>query len=216
MYIKKIPRVKDARDWLLTWSPDGDAQDLPSDLKKIINESWGVTRGVLVAEKEEKWHVHFIFSTARSYNSDYAWWKKSISHLNYGAEFDLKFHNNFLCCAGGYLSKDGERLVLASQGISKDQLAYGQVLYEQRLLRQKVRKFVDDLIVINPDKIDAAVGAVRSTENCSADEAIIHLGRIGFAFARSRPGFDELYRRVYGAQELMSEVPGQRVTGGIL
>jgi len=201
---------------LLTWSPDEDAHDLPLELKKIINDSWGVTRGVLVAEKEAKWHVHFIFSTDRSYNSDYAWWKKGIAHLNYGASFDLKYHNNFLCCAGGYLSKDQERVVLKTHGISQDQMEYGQVLYTERIQRQKIRKFVDDLIVINGDKLDAAVGAMRAHEECGTEEALIRLGAIGFTFSRSRTGYDEVYRRMYVAQDAMSTVPGEGVTGGIL
>jgi len=193
---------------LLTWSPEGDARDLPVELKKIINDSWGVVRGLLVAEKEEKWHVHFIFSTSRSYNSDYKWWAKSIAHLNYGAEFDLKYHDNFLCCAGGYLSKDSERSILQSYGISSDQLAYGEALYAKRNLRKKIRNFVDDFLVINPDKLDAAVGAMLSEQGGTSEEALIRLGSIGFTFARSSTGFHELYRRLYTERKDVSQMPG--------
>lgn len=171
---------------------------------------------MLVAEKEEKWHVHFIFSTSRSYNSDYKWWDKSIKHLNYGAEFDLKYHNNFLCCAGGYLSKDTERIILKVHGISRDQLEYGEAEYEKRIIRQKIRKFVDDFIIINPNKLDVAMGAMRAEENCSAEEALVHLGTAGFAFSQGRGGYDELYRRMYAAKESMSAMPRERLAGGIL
>lgn len=187
---------------MLTWSPETDAEDLPNDLKKIINESWGVSRGLLVAEKEEKWHVHFIFSTSRSYNSDYKWWSKSISHLNYGAEFDLKYHDNFLCCAGGYCQKDNSRRIIARHNISDEQLLYGSQLYTKRLQRQKIRHFVDSFIVINPSKMDTAIGAMRAELGCGNEEAVIRLADAGFAFSSARPGYDEVYTRLYrNAQE---------------
>jgi len=170
---------------------------------------------MLVAEKEEKWHVHFIFSTSRSYNSDYKWWKKSIEHLKYGPEFDLKYHDNFLCCAGGYCQKDESRKILASKGISEEQLEYGSRLYVLRQQRQRIRRYVDDLLVINPSKIDAAIGAMQVEANCDTDEAEIRLATAGFAFASARPGYQEVYKRDY-ENKRMHNKPETEISGLVL
>jgi len=208
LYIKKIPRVKDAKDWLLTWSPEGDALDLPEDLKSIIR-TWPISRGMLVAEKEEKWHVHYLFSTSRSFNSDYKWWKADLADKNYGPELDIRYHNNFLVCAGGYMCKDAERKVLKVYNVTSAQLEYGAAEYERRLVRQKIRRSLDDFLVINPDKIDAAIGAMQAERDCTREQAELELGRAGFCFAKSRPGFEELYRRMYLLKEEVSGVPNE-------
>jgi len=211
LYIKKIPRVKDARDWLLTWSPPEDAHDLPEDIKKVIR-TWPVSRGILVAEKEEKWHVHYLFSTSRSYNSDYKWWEPFFKEKNYGPALDIRYHNNFVVCAGGYLSKDAERNIIKIYNVSEAQLLWGSEEYDRRLARQKIRSFVDDLLVINPDKYDAAVGAVQAEQGCSSEEAEFHLARMGFAFSRSRPGREEYYRRMQLERIAVSEVPREDIS----
>lgn len=179
---------------------------MPEDIKKIIR-TWPISRGILVAEKEEKWHVHYLFSTTRSYNSDYKWWEPFFKEGNYGAALDVRYHNNFVVCAGGYLSKDAERNIIKIYNVSEAQLSWGADEYARRLQRQKIRSFVDDLLVINSDKYDAAVGAVQGEQDCTHQEAEIHLAYMGFAFSRSRPGREEIYRRMYLERQSVSEVP---------
>jgi len=200
-----MPRVKNAKDWLLTWSPEDDAKTLPNELISVINAEWGISRGVLVAEKEVKWHCHFIFSTSRAYGSDYKWWKKSIAHLDYGPELDIKYHDNFLGCAGGYLSKDAERIVIQCYGINDQEIEYGKNLYEKRLRRKKIRNFVDDLIVINKSKIDAAIGAYMAMDTSgfgmTEEKCLKLMAEDGFAFADSHKGEAKLYSKIYAERE---------------
>jgi len=207
--IKKIPRVKDAKDWLLTWSPEEDALDLPEDLKSIIR-TWPISRLLLVAEKEQKWHVHCLFSTSRSYNSDYKWWAADLKDKAYGAALDIRYHNNFLVCAGGYMSKDYERKILKVYNVTQAQMEYGAEEYNKRLVRQKIRRNLDDFVVIQPDKFDAAVGALQAERGYDRAEAEIRLGEYGFCFARSSSGHTELYRRMYLRQKEVSALPNER------
>ena len=203
-------RVKGVSDWLLTYSPEVDAKNLPPDLLEVINSQWGITRGVLVAEKEEKWHCHFIFSTSRAYNSDYKWYAKGIAHLDYGPELDIKYHDSFLGCAGGYMEKDSERIIVNCYGVSEKELDYGKELYKKRLRRKEVRKFIDDHIIINPSKIDVAIGAYKAKFDIgfgfSDEKALQMMAADGFAFAQARPGYSLDYAKLFKEKVNIEEV----------
>jgi hypothetical protein len=66
---------------------------------------------------------------------------------------------------------------------------------------------VDDLLVINPSKIDAAIGAMRAEQGCGDEEAIIRLADAGFTFATAKAGYDEVYRRLYSNARVHNVLP---------
>lgn len=195
--LTKVPRVKDAYDWLLTWSPEEEVTDkkVPYYIKWFLDRE-EVERFYCVLEKHKggKWHLHAYFRYVRSYNSDYKWWKDEFKEHGLEAPaLDITYCRDPITTLGGYLTKDGnEHQVLGSKGISDEQLAVGADKYKRRLRRQAIRKTLDDHIIIQPDKIPVAVGSYMARTGCSRDEALIGLARDGFAFRSADPRVYEM------------------------
>lgn len=203
IFIKKIPRVKDARDWLLTWSPAEAVVGVPDFIVHGFSE-FGPTRVLSVIEATGELHV--LFSTKRSYNSDYAWWKPYFGAQAVKPAFDLKYHDNF-CGAIGYLLKGTDTIILECSNISEQQVTYGKEQYQRGLRRQRVRTFVAENRIIHARAFDAAVGAYIAEGCADKDIALCEMVRDGFMFAGSGTG-DTIseYSRVYRQRALLRDV----------
>lgn len=190
-----MPRVKDASDWLLTWSPDSDTSVLPPILQQYLDGE-NVSRYITVVEKAEKTHIHCVFSTTRSYNSDYKWYKDLFPGVKLaegkdgkGGGLQIKFAGKTpLLIAGGYL--DGT--IIGRRGFRDEQLKYGNEQYKLRKERQEIRGVIDDLIVISPQKLDATIGTIMARFRCDESEAEILAANMGFAFQKK--GIREIYK----------------------
>lgn len=191
---KKIGRVKDAKDWLLTWSPGEVVVETP----KFIDDAFSkftCTRSLSVIE--DTGELHILFSTSRSFNSDYKWWKSEFGELAVAPAFDVKYHDNF-CGAIGYLLKKDCTRILKCVNISREQVEFGKEVYQRGLRRQRVRAFVAENRVIHPRAFDAALGAYIAEGCADKDVAIGEMVRDGFMFAGSG-GFETVheYAAVY-------------------
>jgi len=184
--LKKIPRVKDATDWLLTWSPEDDLAKNYVGLEPFIAqgfEEFKWTRMLAVIECTGE--LHILFSTERSYNSDYKWWAKHfVDEKCKAPAFDLKYHDNF-CGAVGYLLKKEDTRILLCSGIAEEQIAYGKEQYARGLRRQRCRTFLGKHRIIHPRQWDAAVGAYIAETGGDENRAITELVRDGFVFSGS-------------------------------
>lgn len=207
-----MPRVKDASDWLLTWSPPDDSKDIPPKIKDFM-EGPDVRRYIAVREYSHKWHIHIAFSTVATYNSDYAnrqdkngkpkktWWEKPFAAAGFKhPAIDIKYHNDIIKLAGGYL--EGE--IIANKGFSQEQLEYGKQQYQLRKQRQKIRQFIDDHIVVSRDKYEVCIGAIKAANSCSEQEAISLAAEMGFAFGNSRKGMVQAYEEIFREKMEMS------------
>lgn len=193
-------RVKDAKDWLLTWSPEEGVSTIPEAIREFL-EGRDVTRYYAVCEEAGKAHIHAIFSTSATYNSDYKWWRKIFAEAGFKEPaLDIKYHDNPIVCAGGYLQ--GKEI--GRKGFSDEQLAYGKQQYQLRNLRQRIRKFADDHIVISRDKFDAAIGGIMAEADCDEDRAILIAREAGFAFGTSKRGGARQYKDIYTRKTQMS------------
>lgn len=196
-----MPREKNAQDWILTWSPENDCDELPREIKDMV-DCGAVRRYYAIAEKHgdngEKWHVHVGFSTNRTFNSDYKWWKQYFDSVGFKEPaLDIKYHNSIFGLVGGYCSKTENTKQLGCRGFTTEQLEYGKTLYEKRQRRQRIRKFVDEHVVIGRNKIEVAIGAMQGETDCNTDEAIKLLADDGFAFAESKKGLEYIYAANY-------------------
>lgn len=192
-----MPRVKEARDWLLTWSPETDVteENLPEYICRFM-DSGNVSRCYAVLEKADKWHLHIGFSTVRAFNSDYKWWKDGFKEHGFEAPaLDIKYHNDIITLIGGYCQKDGNRKMLFSKGITEEQLEFGKSKYIRRQRRQAIRRDLDDYISIPREKYDVALGSYMARTGSTREQAIIGLAQDGFAFASSQKGMERLYER---------------------
>lgn len=197
-----MPRIKDARDWLLTWSPEEDIDHIPKKIQDFL-ESRDVIRYYGVCESAGKKHIHVAFTTACTYNSDYKWWEKIFAAQGFKAPaLDIKYHNNIIVCAGGYLNGK----CIGRKGFTDEQIEYGYEQYILRSARQKVRKFVDDHIVISRDKYECAIGAIMSERSCSKQDAEELAVAMGFVFGTSKRGNTERYAHIYAERKEMSKV----------
>jgi len=194
-----MPRVKDAHTWMLTWSPEGDCQELPIPISSLLS-SEATVRCYAVAERSDKWHVHAGFELKRSFNSDYKWWKDLFGEGIGSPALDIRYHDNLLGLVGGYCSKDVERRVLLNKGFSDEDLRRGEMEYARGKRKQRLRKFGERYHVITPDKLEVYIGAAMGESNVGRDQAILALAKTGFAFARSCPGLEELYKADYLSQ----------------
>lgn len=192
-------RVKDAHTWMLTWSPEGDCQELPIPIASLLC-SEATVRAYAVAERSDKWHCHAGFELKRSFNSDYKWWKDLFGEGIGSPALDIRYHDNILGLVGGYCTKDVERRVLLNKGFSDDDLRRGAAEYERGKCKQRLRKFGERYHVIGPDKFDVFVGAAMAEFRVGRGEAILALSRTGFAFARAKGGLEELYKEDYMSQ----------------
>lgn len=202
-----MPRIeKNCFDWSLTWSPENDVSELPKFLDDFMH-SKDITRCVCITERhgaEEKWHIHIGFTYYRSYKSDYKWWKKPFEEAGFKEPaIEIKYHNNIFGLIGGYLGKSVESDVkqLFSKGFSNDEVEFGKEEYNKGLRRQKLRKFLDPLLIINRDKFEAAVGATMREHGCNESEAEIILADDGWCYATSKRGNKDVYGDMYREKE---------------
>lgn len=193
-------RVKDAKDWLLTWSPEEGVHGVPRKIQEFMDGS-DITRYHAVIEESGKKHLHIAFTTRCTYNSDYKWWKKIFEQHGFKEPaLDIKYHNNIVMCAGGYLQ--GE--VVGNKGFSEEQLEYGATQYDLRNVRQRVRHIVDDHIVLSRDKYEVAIGAIMADQEVTREEAEQLAIEMGFAFGTSRRGLTEDYAEIFREKKRMS------------
>lgn len=211
--LKKIPRVKDAKDWLLTWSPGETVAEVP----KFINdafEKFRCSRSLSVIE--DTGELHILFTTSRSFNSDYKWWKSDFGELAVAPAFDIKYHDNF-CGAIGYLLKKHDTTILGCVNISKEQVEYGKDVYQRGLRRQRVRAFMAENRIIHPRAFDAAIGAYLGEGCPDRDLAVAEMVRDGFMFAGSGDvdtvhEYCNIYRRRTLLQKVHEDVnPSKRI-----
>lgn len=163
-----------------------------------------ITRFYAIFERHDehsKWHLHIGFSTRKSYNSDYKWWKKGCEGAGFKEPaLDIHYHNNLLGLVGGYCSKaaSGDRQLLGGKGFTDEQLEWGKEQYERGLRRQRVKNALDELRVINKDKFDAAVGYQQAELGIlSKEEAIASLVEDGWAFSQSVKNTEAMYKQLY-------------------
>lgn len=197
-----MPRVKDAHDWSLTWSPDDHVGEIPTFWNEVM-QSEHVTRYVAILERhdaESKWHLHIGFSTKRSYNSDYKWWKDAAKNAGFEAPaIDIHYHNDILGLVGGYCAKaqEGDRKLVGRKGFTDEQLEYGQEIYQRGLRKQRVKRFADRHHNIHPDKFELVIGAQMAELECDQRQAIVSLAADGWAFTRAQGGLTEVYKQLY-------------------
>jgi len=191
-----MPRVKDAHTWMLTWSPEGEAQELPEPIMDMLT-SEGTIQAYVVAEKADKWHVHAGFRSRRSYNSDYKWWKDLFGPGIGSPALDIRYHDNLLGLVGGYCAKDAERKLIYNKGFTEQDLSKGELEYERGKAKQRIRRFGERYHVIGPDKFDTYIGAAMGQFNVDRNAAILALAGTGFSFSRSRGGLEEVYKKDY-------------------
>lgn len=197
-----MPRVKDARDWLLTWSPEEGVSQVPEVIQEWLDGS-DVRRYYAVCETSGKQHIHIAFSTYVTYNSDYKWWVKIFEKFGFKAPaLDIKYHNNIIVCAGGYF--ESTAIKLGSKGFTEEQIQYGRDQYALRSLRQRVRTFANDHIVVSRDKFQVVIGAIMAEASCGKEEAIEIARDAGFAFGTSTKGGEDQYAEIYRQREAMS------------
>lgn len=204
-----MPREKNAKDWILTWSPPEDCQEIPEEIERVL-DSDAVTRHYTIAERHgnsgEKWHIHAGFTTVRTFNSDYKWWQTHFKSV--GLEepaLDIKYHNNIFGLVGGYCTKSENTKFVKSRGFTQEQLDYGKDIYDRRQRRQRIRKFCDDYIPIPKSKFEVAIGAMQAEMDCNKDEAIKFMADDGFAFAESYRGLEWIYRNNYNEMSKMQD-----------
>lgn len=201
-----MPRVKDAQDWSLTWSPENDVSEFPEFWKDVC-ESPHITRYYAILERhdeESKWHMHVGFTTKRSYNSDYKWWQKASKESGFEEPaLEIHYHNDIIGLVGGYCSKalKTDRKIIGSKGFTEEQLQYGQEIYERGLRKQRIRKHADRHHIITPDKLELVIGAQMAELDCDKEEAIVELAADGWAFARSVKGLEEVYKHLYADRQ---------------
>jgi len=208
-----MPRVKDAHTWMLTWSPEGDCQELPIPISSLLC-SEATVRAYAVAERSDKWHVHAGFELKRSFNSDYKWWKDLFGEGIGSPALDIRYHDNLLGLVGGYCTKDVERRVLLNKGFSDEDLRAGALEYERGKCKQRIRKFGERYHVINPDKFELYIGAAMAEFNTGRDRAILALAKTGFAFTKSKAGLEELYKNDY-MQQMRRETESTEESGNV-
>lgn len=203
----EMGRVKDAKDWLLTWSPKEGVHDIPPKIREFMEGS-DITRYYAVIEEAGKAHLHIAFSTRCTYNSDYAWWKPLFEKAGFVCgnrkkdehALDIKYHDWLVTCAGGYF--DGR--CVGRKGISDEQLEYGGTQFELRQCRQRVRQLINDLIVIPKDKYEATIGAIMADQEVDRKTAEQLAVEIGFAFGTSKRGHIEDYAEMFRERKKMS------------
>jgi hypothetical protein len=108
------------------------------------------------------------------------------------------------------MQKDAERIIINCYGVSDKELKFGDELYQKRLRRKNMRKFVDDHIIINPSKIDAALGAYHALHDngfgITDEKALEMMASDGFVFAQARPGYKNTYMKLFKEQQLMESL----------
>lgn len=181
---------------MLTWSPEGDCQELPEPILNLF-KSEATVRAYVIAEKSDKWHVHAGFRLVRSFNSDYKWWKDLFGPGIGMPALDIRYHDNLKGLVGGYCGKDAERKLIYNKGFSDADLREGKLEYERGLCKQRIRRFGDRYHVIGPDKFDTYIGAAMAEFNVTRPVAILALARTGFSFSRSRGGLESIYKDDY-------------------
>jgi len=166
----------------------------------------------MLAVIESTGELHILFSTARTFNSDYKWWKQYFGDEAVAPAFDLKYHDDF--CGGiGYLLKKEDTRVLLTNGINEEQIEYGREKYARGLRRQRCRGFLGKQRIIHPRQWDAAVGVYIAETGGDKDRAISELVRDGFVFSGSGSVETHLeYARLYKNDSQMQAVSGNNFT----
>lgn len=208
-YAMPVTRVKKNVWWTLTWSPEDEVTELPDFLEEWFKDH-SVIRVVAIRERHTaickckcpvgKWHIHAGLEYYRAYNSDYTDWFTDVAKEAGMAKPALEFtaHRNLLGLVGGYCTKSDDREVLFQKGFSEEQLEWGRNEYAKGLRKERVKRRLAEIHIIQPDKIDAAIGiqmAELGTDN--RDEAIVGLVADGWAFARSIKGTEVMYKQLY-------------------
>lgn len=192
-------RVKDAKDWLLTWSPEEGVKTVPEKIQEFLEGS-DVRRYIAVCEFSGKHHIHVAFSTEVSYNSDYKWWKKIFEKAGFKEPaLDIKYHNNLIVCAGGYMQGQ----VLGRKGFTDEQLEFGREQYMLRQVRQRIRTFTDDIRIIPRAKFTATIGGIMAEADCDEKSAIRLARDMGFSFENDKTGHEQ-YRDIYAKRAKLS------------
>lgn len=196
-----VTRVKENVWWSLTWSPEEDVEELPEFFEEWFKDD-SVTRVVAIKERHigGKWHIHAGLEYYKAYNSDYTKWFTNVAEQagfkNPALEF--KAHRNLLGLVGGYCTKSVDKDILFQKGFTDEQLEFGRNTYEKGLRKQRVKRQLDDWHIIQPDKIDAAIGIqMAELDTNDRDTAIAGLVADGWCFARSVKNTAEMYKQLY-------------------
>lgn len=160
----------------------------------------------MLAVIEDTGELHVLFSTERTYNSDYKWYKQYFGDEAVPPAFDLKYHNDFIGCIG-YLLKKQETKVLSCIKISQQQVDAGKERYQRGLRRQRVRTYLANYRIIHPRQFEAALGAYMAETESDQATSIRELARDGFVFAGSGGCdltglYSDLYRRDTALQKV--------------